>query len=192
MRVGIYTADPLLARKIQLILSEEAETEIIDDVSKSSEFDVILADCRHGLAVSADSGALMRITDREDEGEGDLPYPFSYDELTEAIRAHQSANSSRLVLDPSREFVRLDGERIRLTEVEGKLLAAILDGHGGYVSRDKLIEDVWHGTAAEGALNVYVHYLREKLEAHGEKIITSSRKCGYRIDPKYTGGDRQC
>ena len=31
-------------------------------------------------------------------------------------------------------------------------------------------------------------YLREKLEAHGEKIIISSRMCGYKIDEKFFGG----
>ena len=44
--------------------------------------------------------------------------------------------------------------------------------------------------ADEGVLNVYVHYLREKLERGGEKIIISSRGLGYKIDEKYlqTGG----
>ena len=34
-------------------------------------------------------------------------------------------------------------------------------------------------------MNVYIHYLREKLEADGEKIILSSRSHGYKIDEKY-------
>jgi DNA-binding response OmpR family regulator len=45
-------------------------------------------------------------------------------------------------------------------------------------------------------LNVYVHYLREKLE-DGKKIIISSRKLGYKIDERYLtpddrNGDKKC
>ena len=43
-----------------------------------------------------------------------------------------------------------------------------------------------------GILNVYVHYLREKLEKRGEKIIISSRKSGYKIDEKYLKGEVSC
>ena len=34
-------------------------------------------------------------------------------------------------------------------------------------------------------MNVYVHYLREKLEYNGEKVIISSRKNGYKIDERF-------
>ena len=34
--------------------------------------------------------------------------------------------------------------------------------------------------------------MKEKLEKYGEKIIVSSRKCGYKIDEKYLGGQVPC
>ena len=54
------------------------------------------------------------------------------------------------------------------------------------------MKTVWGDGADGGVLNVYIHYLREKLEAGGEKIILSSRKQGYKIVEKYlkNGGKR--
>ena len=59
---------------------------------------------------------------------------------------------------------------------------------GEFVSRDEILALVWNGKADKGILNVYVHYLREKLEKNGEKIILSSRNYGYKINEKYLGG----
>ena len=53
--------------------------------------------------------------------------------------------------------------------------------------REEILSTVWGGEADSGVINVYIHYLREKLEVCGEKIILSSRKCGYKIDEKYLG-----
>ena len=187
MKIGIQTRDLHLSRKIQLSLEGRAEVEATD--SASGVFDLLIIDCR-GEKLSGDiPHAAIRMTDRDTAGDGELPYPFSYDELLQIIDGCKDEVGARLVLEPDREHVMLDGERIHLTEVEGKLLGAILGGNGEYVSRDRLIDEVWHGSAAEGALNVYIHYLREKLEKRGEKIILSSRKCGYKIDTKYTGGN---
>ena len=95
----------------------------------------------------------------------------------------------RLIFDPDGRHVLLDGERIRLTESEHKLLSLIAEGDGELVSRDELTRGTFGEEAEGGILNVYIHYLREKLEASGEKIILSSRRGGYRIDKKYLGGE---
>ena len=69
-----------------------------------------------------------------------------------------------------------------------KKLLALLLAKDGYTSREEIAKKVW-GDASDGLINIYVHYLREKLEIGGEKIILSSRKGGYRIDKKYLGGE---
>ena len=45
------------------------------------------------------------------------------------------------------------------------------------------IEDVDDGVDG-GVVNVYVHYLREKLEKNGERIIISTRNLGYKINER--------
>ncbi len=196
MRVGVYTVDAFLFRKISLVLTGTCEVIAASDPSDVGGFDLVMVDCRDGQAAS-EYGRLIasggvRILPDEEARAGDIPYPFSYDALIAFVRSHSAERGARLVLEGDREHVRLDGERIRLTDVEGKLLAAILDGGGEYVTRETLTERVWHGAATAGVLNVYIHYLREKLETRGEKIIISSRKCGYKIDARYTGGGAEC
>lgn len=82
----------------------------------------------------------------------------------------------------------LDGRTVRLTEVEFALLKAIYSREGGYVGREELLREVWGGNADGGVINVYVHYLREKLEVGGERVILASRGEGYKINEKLLGG----
>ena len=77
-------------------------------------------------------------------------------------------------------------KKISLTEVEGKLLVELLKAEE-FVSRNSLLKSVWGANNDSGVINVYIHYLREKLEKSGEKIIISSRKYGYKISEKYKG-----
>ena len=53
------------------------------------------------------------------------------------------------------------------------------------LSREEILNAVWNNEADSGVINVYIHYLREKLELDGEKIILSSRKLGYAIDERF-------
>ena len=83
--------------------------------------------------------------------------------------------------------VLLFGEKIKLTELEYALFS-LLYKRQSFVSREEILASVWHGEADGGIINVYVHYLREKLEKGGEKIILSSRKLGYGISENFLGG----
>lgn len=112
----------------------------------------------------------------------DLPLPFTYDQLNEALT--EIGKNKGKILTRGDRSVYLRGERIALTEVEKALLDALMDAGGEFVSRDELMKRVWHGEADGGVLNVYVHYLRTKIE-RGEKIIVSSRSQGYKIDEKF-------
>jgi len=92
-------------------------------------------------------------------------------------------------------FYRIDNiayAHLRLTDEEFAHTGVQLLGFTLYhvqitpkTSREELLSRVWGNDTDPGVLNVYVHYLREKLERGGEKIILSSRKCGYRISEKY-------
>lgn len=189
--IGIYTEDLALLRKIALALEGEAEV-VRAERGDGRVYRMLFVDSRRAPSSFEGagflSGAVVAVKRREEcsPGEVDLPYPFAFSELRELVRAEPVA-SARLSLDPeSRSAVR-DGERIRLTESEYKLLDALISGGGDFVSREELVRGVFGESADGGILNVYVHYLREKLEGRGEKIILSSRRGGYRIDEKYLG-----
>lgn len=76
----------------------------------------------------------------------------------------------------------LDGERISLTEREYACLSCLYRANGAPVSRAQLLADVWgEGETDPGVVNVYLHYLRKKLERRGKKMIYAIRGRGYAL-----------
>ena len=182
--IGVIADGDMLARKIELLLGQGYTTlRVSDDDDKRC--DVI------ARAVSS-GGATRSVTLSQGGSHITLPYPFSFKEFREKIEAIMSGISAirrRLLIESDSRHIVLDGERIRLTESEHKLLSLIAEGEGELVSREELTRGTFGEDADGGILNVYIHYLREKLEGTGEKIILSSRRGGYRIDKKYLGGE---
>ena len=177
-RISVITGDEYLWQKIYLILKKELEVFRTEAPSG----DLCLFDVDTGT-VSEEDERTVRMSRTESCA---LPIPFTEDELISVVSG-EARPSSLLVLNG--RCARLYGEEIRLTEVESALLSVLISAGGEFVSRECLLSEVWHGQADGGVLNVYVHYLREKLERRGEKIIVSSRRAGYKIDAKFlTGG----
>ena len=176
----ISVADKYLYRKIELMLRDEYETV-------NSEYGGAV-----DLAIQDGTAPLLSTAPRSITlgDHHDLALPFSREMLLSAISAGSDAHPiADLVLGDKCAYLR--GEMIALTEVEFSLFSALMSAEGEFISRDELIGRVWGKDADGGILNVYVHYLREKLEYKGEKIIISSRKNGYKIDGKYltVGGE---
>ncbi len=112
----------------------------------------------------------------------DISLPFSYRELKKMLECKEGQRL--LVLLPEEHKCYLGGREISLTEVEWRLLQMLMS-RDGYVSREELRVGVWNIATDGGVVNVYIHYLRAKLEMEGDKVILSSRKEGYMINPKY-------
>lgn len=124
--------------------------------------------------------------------DGYMTKPFSLPELRARIRAierrRQMEKDQRLVfqdleLDPATRQVTRGGNRIRLTEVEFKLLAAIMEGEGRIRSRDELLREVWRITfdPETGILDVHMSNLRKKLNKFGPPLLETVRGKGYRL-----------
>jgi DNA-binding response OmpR family regulator len=81
----------------------------------------------------------------------------------------------------TRQVVR--GKRpVPLTTREYQLLLLLLDHRDQPVSRETILGEIWDDqrTAASNVIEVYVRYLRQKLEAGGERrLIHTVRGCGY-------------
>jgi DNA-binding response OmpR family regulator len=83
---------------------------------------------------------------------------------------------------PSRHEVRRGQRLINLTAREYALLLLLLEHRGQVLSRDRIMERVWHDQrgAASNVIEVYVRYLRQKLEEAGERrLIHTVRGRGY-------------
>lgn len=178
LRIAIKTDDDRLYQKLLLMLEDRAATTRI--INGASGFDIVIYDARWGGdAPLTDSALSIGI------GGGQLGYPFTEGELFSAISRGENVNTARLRKIPEERCVMIDGETVALTDVEWRLFDLIERGGGEYVSRAELISGVWGGGCTESSLNVYIHYLREKLERSGERVILSSRRGGYRLDEKF-------
>ena len=176
MRVCIITNDKYLKRSIALALDGAAE------ICDADECDMYIYDCDFGLPVPQDDKRIITVS-RLDVSYA-LRIPMPIDAWKKLIADNSTASLS---LVPGEKAAALCGKRIKLTSHEYALLSLLIDGGGNYTER-KTISDKVFGGAGDGLINIYIHYLREKLEKDGEKIIISSRKQGYKINEKYLGG----
>lgn len=162
--------------------------------------------CRRVRAAGEEFPILMltakdSISDRVkglDQGADDyLVKPFALEELLARLRALTRRGSAArtgpeanpgvlqyadLRLDTaSREAFR-GARRVELTAKEYELLALFLNHPRQVLTRDTLMEKVWgyDYTGESNVLEVYVGYLRQKLEAGGEaRLIQTVRGVGY-------------
>jgi DNA-binding response OmpR family regulator len=117
--------------------------------------------------------------------------PFKIEELLARVRAHlrrtQEANPDLLQFDDlslnrrTREVFR-NGRSIELTAKEFDLLDYLLTHPRQVITRDQILEKVWgyDFMGDSNIIEVYVRYLRLKLEEHQEKrLIQTIRGVGY-------------
>lgn len=176
MRISLITNDPYLARYLKLKLEEKC-----DLITRFDQFaDIVLYDCDSDLEMPQTSARLVTLSRRNIDGAVSIPLPSGFfDELL----SKRDERPSLLLSDDGR-YAFLKGNEIKLTSHEYALLSLLISGGENYTSRSEISKTVWK-SASDSLVNVYIHYLREKLESGGEKIIVSSRKYGYKINSAY-------
>ncbi|MEV4421975.1 response regulator transcription factor [Patulibacter sp. NPDC049589] len=121
--------------------------------------------------------------------------PFSVAELAARllalVRLHAQRPARPLVLgtltiDPGRRVATRAGRDLGLTAREFDLLLVLAQHAGRVLSRTQLLEQVWGYTwdVESNAVDVFVGYLRRKLEAAGEpRIVQTVRGHGFVLRP---------
>lgn len=131
-----------------------------------------------------------------DSGANDyMTKPFEIEELLARIRAQlkqneigQNAKQEEMIFKnikilPSSREVFIDGEDVYLTQKEYDLFFYLLSNKNQVLSREQIIESVW-GYDYFGDTNtvdVYVRYLRKKIDQYSPSVISSVRGIGYMI-----------
>jgi two-component system response regulator MprA len=121
-----------------------------------------------------------------------LVKPFALEELLARLRAllrrsapgagDEKLRCADVELDPLEHTVRRGRRSIELTRTEFLLLELFLRHPRQVLTRSQIFERVWGYDfgAASNSLEVYVGYLRRKLEADGEhRLLQTVRGVGY-------------
>ncbi len=120
--------------------------------------------------------------------------PFAFEELIMRMRAvarHPVPQDRLPVLTFADVEVHLErqealraGRVLDLTRREYDLLCLFLRNPRRILTRDQILERVWgyDSEVGPGVLDVYISYLRRKLEACGPRLIHTMRGFGYRLD----------
>lgn len=123
-----------------------------------------------------------------------LVKPFSLDELLARLRAlgrRHRGGVNRLLrvgdleLDLVAHRVRRGGREIELTNREYALLEFLAQASPRPVSKTAIVEHVWdhHFDSGTNVLNVYIKYLRAKIDAPGEpSLIRTVRGVGFALE----------
>ena len=90
-----------------------------------------------------------------------------------------------LSLDPVTRQVRRAGRELGLTAREYALLVVMMKRPGHVFSREQLMREVWNDESANSnVVEVYVRYLRQKLEGQGQsRLLLTVRGRGYSLGP---------
>lgn len=119
-----------------------------------------------------------------------LPKPFEYAELLARVRAllrRDKVNKVRLIviadleIDVAGRTVRRGGQELHLTRREFDLLVALASNEGRTVSREMILERVWHNDdSLSDTISFHVNGLRRKLDADFEtKLLHTVHGVGY-------------
>ena len=171
MRILLISRNRYLWQKLRLLRPND---EVIMADTPADNYDRTVWDAATVLGNIEDGAIIL-----SGAPNAELGAAFSKDELDAVLG---EGKRERITVNRATRTVTLDGERIRLTEVEFALLIKLYESIGRYVSRSELIRSVWGSDGNDSLINVYVHYLREKLERGSERFIFSSRREGYKLE----------
>jgi two-component system, OmpR family, response regulator MprA len=143
------------------------------------------------LMLTARDQVTDRVEGLETGADDYLVKPFSFEELLARVHALLRRRTSPpgevlrfadLELDVDAREARRAGRVIELTTTEFNLLLLLLRHPRKVLTRDIIMEHVWNYDfeGESNVLEVYVRYLRNKLEATGEpRLIHTVRGAGY-------------
>ncbi len=153
----------------------------------------LAGDPRRGLIIlSARDETHDRVKGLELGADDYLVKPFDFTELLARVRSvlrrrqpDQAAQlrAGPLQIDRSRRTVLNRGEPVELSTREFDLLAFLAENKGQVLERDRILNVVW-GVAFygdENNLEVYIRYLRLKLDDTERQLIQTVRGVGYRL-----------
>ena len=108
------------------------------------------------------------------------------EEINSTDRSDSLLFSGGLSLDKDTKIVKLDGEIIKVTPIEFKILEFLLENKGNVFSSKDIYEHVWEDVAynCEKTVAVHIRRIREKIEINSKdpKYLKVVWGMGYKIE----------
>ena len=143
------------------------------------------------LMLTAKDGTADRVRGLDSGADDYLVKPFAYEELLARVRAllrrraprtRRTLRYSDVLMDVGTREVRRADQLVSTTAKEFDLLQHFLRNPGQVLRREQLLDAVWGFDfgASSNVVDVYVGYLRQKLEQGGRpRLLQTVRGVGY-------------
>ncbi len=191
-RACVISRDPDFAQFVRLTLLSRVRPVIIATDDTIPEADIYVVDL-DTVSLPLLTGQVL-LTSAHLDKPADCPHlwadrPFRPARLLALLDLTEDAPPNSLVPDADRHSVLVGDTEVSLSAKEFSLFMALWEADENYVTRDELLKTVWQGEEADpGVVNVYIHYLRRKLEFAGHRYLYAARGYGYRL----TKGESPC
>jgi two-component system, OmpR family, response regulator MprA len=143
------------------------------------------------LLLTAKDGTADRVKGLDSGADDYLVKPFAYEELLARVRALLRRRAPRakrtlryadVVMDMATREVKRGERLVPTTAKEFDLLQHFMRNPGQVLRREQLLDAVWgfNFGASSNVVDVYVGYLRQKLEQEGQpRLLQTVRGVGY-------------
>ncbi|HYB81913.1 MAG TPA: response regulator transcription factor [Mycobacterium sp.] len=149
------------------------------------------------LFLTARDSVMDRVTGLTAGADDYMTKPFSLEELVARLRgllrrsnylaapAEEGLKVGDLTLDGASREVARAGEPISLTSTEFELLHFLMRNPGRALTRTEILDRVWNYDFAgrTSIVDLYISYLRKKIDAGREPMIHTVRGVGYMLRP---------
>jgi two-component system response regulator TrcR len=149
------------------------------------------------LFLTARDSVADRVTGLTSGADDYMTKPFSLEELVARLRGllrrvgdttpldDETLRVGDLELDGITREVRRAGEQVELTATEFELLRYLMRNPRRAIAREEILQHVWNYTfgGKTSIVDLYISYLRKKIDAGREPMIFTIRGVGYQLRP---------